>query len=92
MSEGNRKPESGETDPAQVAKVLEIELIQKRAAWQRARAGRQNVRALSFFFLFIIIIGAVCAFYFLFSGERVAELRSQRPDHNEPTADASASP
>lgn len=85
MSNGEGKRESTETDPAKLAQLLEIELMQKRAAWQQAKARRGNLRAISFFFLFIVIVGALVAFFVFFSSGRVSELRSDAPH-------ASASP
>jgi hypothetical protein len=45
--------------------VLELELLAKRAAWQRANSRHRAARGLSFLFLFIIILAAVGAFFFL---------------------------
>ena len=76
MPDGNRKPEPDEVDPAKLAKLLEIELMQKRAEWQQAKARRGNLRAISFFFLFVVVAGAIAAFFLFFSPDRVGELRS----------------
>ena len=67
---GNNQP-ARETDPAKLAKLLEIELMQKRASWQQAKVRRGTFRAMSFLFLFLVIIAAVAAFYFLSSSERM---------------------
>ena len=77
MPDGNRKPEPDELDPAKLAKLLDIELMQKRAEWQQAKARRGNLRALSFFFLFIVVAGAIAAFFLFFSPGAVSE---RRPD------------
>ena len=61
--EAGPKPE---TDPDALAKALELELIMKRASWQKTRARRGNWRALSFLFLFLVLLGALLA-YFYFS-------------------------
>jgi len=63
-------------DPAKIEKLLEIELMQKRASWQQAKARRGSFRALSFFFLFIVIVAAVVGFYLFFSPDRMSELKS----------------
>lgn len=68
MPDGDRKPEPEEIDPAKLEQLLAIELMQKRAAWQQAKANRGNLRALSFGFLFLIIVAALLAFFFIFSG------------------------
>jgi hypothetical protein len=77
MPDANRKPEGGEIDPA---KLLEIELMQKRAEWQQAKARRGSLRALSFLFLFIIVAAAIVCFYLFFSPQKVRELRSGDAD------------
>ena len=46
MPASDREPEPGETDPSMVERLLEIELIQKRAAWQQAKARRGSRRAM----------------------------------------------
>ena len=79
MPEGNRKPDPPESDPAALAKLLELELIQKRAAWQRSRSNLRSLRVVSFFFLFLVILGALFAFFFLFSPDRVQEMKSADP-------------
>ncbi len=89
MSDGNSKPDADETDPATLAKLLEIELMQKRAVWQQAKARRGTLRAISFFFLFIVIVGALVAFYLFFSPDRVSELRA---DGQNDTATPTTSP
>jgi hypothetical protein len=74
MSEG--KFERRETDPAKLAEQLEIELMLKRASWQQAKARRGSLRAMSFMFLFLIIVGALFGFWFLFSPENVEEMKA----------------
>lgn len=76
MAEGNRKPEMGEIDPAKIEQLLEIELMQKRAAWQHAKARRGGFRAMSFLFLFLIIVAALFTFFVFFSPERRSEMRA----------------
>lgn len=61
--EAKPKPE---TDPDALAKALELELIMKRASWQKMAARRGTWRGLSFLFLFLVFIGALLA-YFYFS-------------------------
>lgn len=89
MSNGDSKPEPAESDPAKLAQLLEIELMQKRAAWQQAKARRGNLRAISFFFLFIVIVGSLVAFFVFFSGGRVSELH---PNGGAPSPSPLASP
>ena len=82
--EGNQQPDARETDPEKLAKLLEIELMQKRASWQQAKARRGSYRTMSFLFLFVVIVAAFVAFYFFATSERVPRARSD--------ADASAHP
>ena len=79
---GNSQPDPRETDPEKLAKLLEIELMQKRAHWQQAKARRSTLRTMSFLFLFVVIVAAFVGFYFLVSSNRVASPR-HRP---QPTA------
>ena len=57
----------------------DIELMQKRASWQQAKARRNSLRALSFLFLFAVIVAAFVAFYFFFTSERPAQSREGAP-------------
>ena len=68
--ERNNQPDPRETDPEKLAKLLEIQLMQKRASWQQARARRSSLRTISFLFLFLVIVAAFVAFYFVVSSER----------------------
>jgi hypothetical protein len=61
----NGKPKSG--DPEELARLLEIELIQKRAAWNQAAARHRAIRMASFAFLFFIIVAALFLYFFVFS-------------------------
>ncbi len=76
MPDDNRKSEPGEIDPANVEKLLEIELMQKRAAWQQAKTRRGTWRTLSFLFLFVVLVVAVVTFYLFFSGDRMEGLKA----------------
>ena len=77
--EGNRHPDARETDPDKLAKLLEIELMQKRASWQQAKARRSTYRTMSVLFLFAVIVAAFLAFYFLLTTERTAPPRDTAP-------------
>ena len=87
MPENNRKPEGDQFDPT---KLLEIELMQKRAEWKRAKERRGGLRALSFLFLFAVIIAALVAFFFFLSPDRVRELKSSERTDVDPTPSSSA--
>lgn len=88
MSDENGKRE---TDPAKLAQLLEIELMQKRAEWQRSKTRRGSLRALSFLFLFLIIAAAAVAFFLFLSPERVDQLRATGHSST-PTPSASVAP
>ena len=62
------KPAPPAGDPEALAKALEMELILKRASWQKTRAQRSTWRALSFLFLLLVVLGALFA-YFYFASE-----------------------
>jgi len=65
MPDDDGKPKS--TDPGQFARLLEIELIQKRAAWKQAAARHRAIRMASFAFLFFVIMAALLLYFFVFS-------------------------
>ena len=52
-SNGEGKPEP--VDPEMLLRMVELEMIQKRAARQQASARRNSWRAASFLFLFIVV-------------------------------------
>ncbi|MEO5753360.1 MAG: hypothetical protein ABIR38_01490 [Chthoniobacterales bacterium] len=60
-------------DPDILAKMLEIELIAKRAAWERARANRGRWRALSLLFLLVVVLGGIAAWFYF-----ATEMRERR--------------
>ncbi len=62
--------------PAEIEKLLEIELMQKRASWQRAKAQRNIWRTLSFLFLFVIIVGALVGYFVFLSPSQLDEIKS----------------
>ncbi len=68
MSPREETEPNRETDPDALAKALELELIIKRASWQKTKARRGTWRALSFLFLFLVMLGALLA-YFYFRAE-----------------------
>jgi cell division septal protein FtsQ len=60
-----REPPQPVADPEALAKALEIELILKRSSWQKTQARRGTWRALSFLFLFLVILGALFAWFYV---------------------------
>lgn len=64
MPSAEKQPSNLVTDPDALAKVLEMELALKRAAWQRTRSRRGTWRALSILFLLLVIMGALFAYFY----------------------------
>lgn len=54
------------TDADQLTKLLDLELAQKRQNWKQAGQRAKSVRAASFFFLFLLIVGCLVGGYFVF--------------------------
>jgi hypothetical protein len=81
MLEGDNKPRQEEVDPDKLSKLLEIELMQKRAAWQQMAARGKTLRTVSFFFLFVVILAALIGFYFFFFSGGIP---GPRPDSEAP--------
>jgi flagellar basal body-associated protein FliL len=80
---GDGKPEP--IDPEQMLRILDIELMQKRALRKQATARRSSLRVVSFFFLFVVILGVAVAAYFAFTSGRVDELRARSNAPASPT-------
>lgn len=88
MLDGKDNSDAKENDPEKLAQLLEIELMQKRAAWQQAKARRGGLRAVSFLFLFVVIVAALVAFFVFLSPDRVHEMRSGSTEPATPTPSA----
>ncbi|HEX8490727.1 MAG TPA: hypothetical protein VF626_06905 [Chthoniobacterales bacterium] len=88
--DGNGKPEP--IDPEQMLRLLDLELMQKRALRKQASARRTSLRALSFLFLFVVLLGAAAAVYFAFTSGRIEELRAGQNPTSTPTPAAAARP
>jgi hypothetical protein len=74
------------SNPEDLSRLLEIELIQKRAEWQRTTARHKNLKMFSLLFLFMVVLAGLVAFYFAYM--RASEERNQRP----PAAAATVTP
>ncbi len=59
------KRDPRETDPEVLARALEMELLLKRAVWQKRAERRGRWRALSILFLLLVILVALFAWLFL---------------------------
>ena len=73
----NRDGKPEPVDPETMVRLLELELIQKRAARQQASKKLGSLRTASFLFLFLILLGAALAMYFVFSSGRMDEMRAR---------------
>jgi len=71
------EPKSKEIDPDNLSRLLELELIQKRATWKQAGERYRAVRAAGFVFLFVLIVGCLVGGYFAFM--RMNEARPNQP-------------
>ncbi len=80
ISDGNGKPESRQKDADQMMKLMELELAQKRAEWTQASHRYKTLRTASFFFLAIVIMGAMAGFFYVFT-----QLTGGRPAAPSPT-------
>jgi hypothetical protein len=69
-----------EIDPDNLSRLLELELIQKRATWKQAGERYRSVRAAGFVFLFVLIVGCLIGGYFAFM--RVNEQRANPPPNS----------
>ena len=70
-----------ETNPDVLARALELELIMKRASWQKMQARHRTWRTLSFLFLFLVILGALLAYFYFATAV-------PRPGGEKPAAEA----
>ena len=66
-------------DPEQLSRLLEIELIQKRAEWQRTTARNKTLKSVSLFFLFVVVLAGLIAFYFVFTRASDGRQHAARP-------------
>ena len=65
------------SDAEQLARLLELELIQKRATWKHEKQRNKSFRSLAFLFLFVLIAGTLLGFFFVYT--RVSDGPPKRP-------------
>lgn len=65
------------TDAEQMARLLELELIQKRTSWKQAKERNKSFRNLAIFFVFLLFMACAAGAFFVFT--RVSEERQNRP-------------
>jgi len=73
------KPEMIEQDPEALLRLLDLELRQKRALWQKAAVRHRISRMIGFFSIFVVIAGALVALFFLFSQANEEKTNSRNP-------------
>ena len=71
------EPKPNEIDADNLSRLLELELIQKRATWKQAGDRYRSFRAAGFVFLFVLIVGCLVGGYFAFM--RVNEQCANQP-------------
>jgi len=71
------KPNTGDIDPEGLSRLLDLELIQKRATWKQAGERYRSFRAAGFVFLFVLTVACLVGGYFVFM--RVNEQRANPP-------------
>jgi len=79
------EPKPNEIDADNLSRLLELELIQKRASWKQAGDRYRSIRAAGFIFLFVLIVGCLIGGYFA-----LMRLHETRP--NQPSAANSSVP
>lgn len=84
MDSHGGKPEP--TDPDKAMRLLEFELMQQRAARQMAGTPHRGLRAVSFLFLFAVLLGAALAAYYIFFSGRLDEMRGRNGSQLSPSA------
>jgi hypothetical protein len=70
-------PRPNPIDADNLSRLLELELIQKRATWKQAGERYRSIRTAGFVFLFVMIVGCLIGGYFAFT--RVNEQRANQP-------------
>jgi len=83
IPDANGKPESQSPEADELAKLLQIELAQKKMEWAATAERYRKIRTVSFFFLALIIMGGMAALFYIYS--RAVDLQS----HPAPAASAS---
>jgi hypothetical protein len=73
------KPETIKQDPEALLRLLDLELKQKRVAWQRAASRHRTSRMISLFSIFVVIAAGLIAFCFLFSQANQERANSRPP-------------
>jgi type VI protein secretion system component VasF len=73
------KPETIKPDPEALLRLLDLELRQKRVAWQQAASRHRTSRMISLFSIFVVIVAGLLALFFLFSQANQERTNSRPP-------------
>ena len=76
-------PKPNEIDADSLSRLLELELIQKRATWKQAGERYRSIRAAGFVFLFVLIVGCLVGGYFAFM-----RMNESRPNQQSAVTDS----
>ena len=74
---GPAQPTRDEIDPEKLTRLLELELIQKRATWKQTGERARSIRTAGLAFLVLLIVGCLVGGYFVFM--RMSEQRANPP-------------
>ena len=78
ISEVSGKRQAMENESEELTRLLDLELIQKRAAWKRAATRHRTLRIIGVFSILIVLAAIFLALFFLFS-QANEERASSRP-------------
>ncbi len=73
------KPETIKQDPEALLRLLDLELRQKRVAWQQAASRHRTSRMISLFSIFVVVVAGLLALFFLFSQANQERTNSRPP-------------
>ena len=71
-----------QTDAEKLARLLELELIQKRVEWKQASTRRRSMRSAAFAFILLLVAACLVSAYLVFT--RVNEERANQSNHPAP--------
>ena len=83
-SNDNGKPEP--VDPETTLRLIELELMHQRTARQQSGTPYRGLRAVSLLFLFVVILGGLLVFYYVFYSGGLDEFRARNATESSPTA------
>ena len=72
-------------DPEELSRLLDIELMQKKAQWQQKTARNKSLKSMSLMFLFLVVMGGLAVFFFVFMKGIGLKERTQQT-HDTPAA------